>query len=119
MKYVFWLVLAVVIGVAGWRIIEPEVTNLIFQDELKDSAAQLGWHTGATPPSSDEDLRNLAISKAAKHEITLVPKQVTVRHSGTGAYTTWFIAVDYTVPVNLMVYSFDLHFNPTSKSGKF
>jgi hypothetical protein len=119
MKYVFWIFLAVVTGIAGWRIIEPEVTNIIFQDELKDSAAQLGWRTGAMPPNSDEVLRNIVIRKAAKHDIPLDAKQVTVKHIGTGAYTTWFIAVDYTVPVNLLVYSFDLHFNPTSKGGKF
>jgi hypothetical protein len=119
MKYVLWIALIAAIGVAGWRIVEPEVTNIIFQDELKDSAAQLGWHTGVTPPNSDEDLRNMVIRKAAKHDIPLNAKQVTVKHSGTGAYTTWFIAVDYTVPVNLLVYSFDLHFNPTSKGGMF
>jgi hypothetical protein len=119
MKYAFWIVLVIALGVAAWRISEPEVTNIIFQDELKDSAAQLGWHTGVTPPNSDEDLRNIVIRKAAKHDIALVPKQVTVKHSGTGAYTTWFIAVDYAVSVNLLAYSFDLHFNPTSKGGKF
>jgi hypothetical protein len=89
-----------------------------FQDELQDSAAQLGWRTGVAPPNSDDELRKIVISKAARHEIQLDPRQVTVRHSGTGEYTTWYIAVDYTVPVDLLVYSYRLHFNPTSRAGK-
>ncbi len=119
MKYISWIALVAAMGVAGWRIIEPEITATIFQDELRDAAAQLGWRTGVTPPDSDDELKNVAIRKAATHGIRLVPKQVAVRHRGTGESTTWFIAVDYTVPVNLLVYSYDLHFNPTSKGGKF
>ena len=119
MKYVFWIAVVVAVVMAAWAVLEPEVTNIIFQDELQDTAAQLGWRTGVTPVNSDEELRNLVIRKAAKHEIELRPEQVTVQHSGTGESMHWYIAVDYTVPVNLLVYSFKLHFNPTSTGGKF
>ncbi len=119
MKYVFWIALVVAAGMAGWRIVKPEITNLVFQDELQDAAAQLGWRTGVTPPNSDEELRNIVIRKAAKHDIALDPNQVMVRHTGTGEYTSWYIAVDYTVPVDLVVSSFTRHFNPTSKGEKF
>jgi hypothetical protein len=118
-KYAFWIAIVVAAAMAGWRITEPEITNIIFQDELRDTAAQLGWRVGVSPPNSDEDLRNIVIRKAAKHDIALVPKQVTVRHSGTGEYMTWYIAVNYTVPVNLFVYSYRVHFSPTSANGKF
>ena len=119
MKYVFRIAVVVAVVMAAWAILEPEVTNFVFQDELRDSAAQLGWRTGVTSVLSDEDLRNSVIRKAAKHDIELKPEQVTVQHSGTGEYTYWYIAVDYAVPVDLLVYSFKLHFNPTSKGGKF
>lgn len=119
MKYVFWIAVVVAAIMAAWAIVEPEATNVVFQDELKDSAAQLGWRTGVSPVNSDEELRNIVIRKAAKHDIELKPEQVTVQHSGTGEYMNWYIAVDYTVPVDLLVYSFKLHFNPTSKGGKF
>jgi hypothetical protein len=118
MKYVFWIAVVAAVGMAGWRIIEPEITNTVFQDELRDSAAQLGWRTGVTPPNSDEEIRNIVIRKAAKHDIELDPRQVTVRRSGTQENPILFIAVDYTVNVNLLVYSFDVHFNPTSRGGK-
>lgn len=119
MKYVFWIAVVVAAVMAAWAILEPEVTNVVFQDELKDTAAQLGGRTGMTPVNSDEELRNIVIRRAANHDIVLAPEQVTVRHSGTGEYTYWYIAADYAVPVNLLVYSFDLHFNPTSTGGKF
>jgi hypothetical protein len=119
MKYIFGIAIVVALIMAAWQILEPEITNIVFQDELRDTAAQLGWRTGVAPVNSDDELRNIVIRNAAKHEIELNPKQVTVRHSGTGEYTYWYIAVDYVVPVNLFVYSFGEHFSPTSKGGKF
>jgi hypothetical protein len=119
MKYVFGIAIALAVIMAGWEILEPEVTNIVFQDELRDSAAQLGGRTGVAAPNSDEELRNIVIRKAAKHEIPLNPKQVTVRRSGTPQNPVLFIAVDYTVPVNLIVYSYSLRFSPTSAGGRF
>jgi hypothetical protein len=118
-KYVFWIAIVVALAMAVWKIAEPEITNILFQDELRDSAAQLGWRTGVAPVNSDDDLRNIVIRKAEKHDIRLDPKQVTVQHSGTGEYTVWYIAVDYMVRVDLLVYSFNMNFHPTSKGGKF
>ena len=119
MKYVFWIAIVVAVVIAGWETLEPEITNIVFQDELHDMAAQLGWRTGMSAPNSDEELRNIVIRKAEKHEIPLEPKQVTVRRSGTPENPVLYIAVDYTVTVNLLVYSFRLHFSPTSAGGRF
>lgn len=119
MKYVFWIAVVAAVAVAGWEILAPGVTNIVFQDELHDMASQLGSRTGLTPPKSDEELRDIAIRKAATHDIVLNPKQVRVRSSGPPDHRVIYIAVDYAVPVNLLVYSFDLHFNPTSAGGRF
>jgi|HubBroStandDraft_1064217.scaffolds.fasta_scaffold107320_2 hypothetical protein len=119
MKYVLWIVLVAAIGVAGWRIIAPQFANLVFQDELQDTAAQLGAYTGVSPPASNEELRNIVIRKAQKDDIALDPEHVSVRRSGKPGYPVIFIAADYTVNVNLLVYSYDVHFYPTSRGGKF
>ncbi len=119
MKYVFRIALVVAVILACWQVLVPEVTNMIFQDEVHDSAAQIGYRTGVAPLNSDEEIRNLVIHKAAKHEIELDPKQVTVQRIGVGEYTTWYIAVDYTVKVDLLMLSFPLHFTPSSKGGMF
>lgn len=119
MKYVFGIVIVVAAAIAVWRVAEPEITNIIFQDELRDTAAQLGWRTGVTPLNSDEDMRNIISRKAATHDIRLAPAQVTVRRTVVGDQTVLFLAADYTVHVDLVVRSIDLHFKPTSKGGKF
>lgn len=120
MKHVFWIAVVVAVALAGWRTVEPEVANVQLQDDLRDSAQQLGWHSGLTGPNSDEDLRNIIIQKAKKHGITIDPRQITIRHGGTEQYPVWFIAADYRVNIDLLVYSFALHFNPDSKGkGEF
>ena len=119
MKYVFMIALVVAVLFAGWQILEPEITNIIFQDELHDMSLQPAWRPGMSAPSSDEELRLAVIRAAARHDITLDPKQITVRRRGQGENQVIYIAVDYTVPVNLLVRSFELHFNPTSTGGRF
>jgi hypothetical protein len=119
MKYVFRIGVAAAIIWAGWQILEPEITNLFFQDELHDTAAQPAWRTGMSAPASDDELRLAVIRKASRHDIALDPKQVTVRRSGTTENPLIFIAVDYSVPVNLLVYSFKLHFTPASSGARF
>jgi hypothetical protein len=119
MKYVFWIAIVVAVVMAGWEILEPEITNIVFQDELHDTAAQAGARIGLLVPTSDEELRDIVIRKAEKHDIELDPRQVTVRSSGPPDHRVIYIAVDYTVPVNLLVYSFSLHFSPTSTGGRF
>jgi hypothetical protein len=119
MKYVFRILVAAAVIWAGWQVLEPEITNLFFQDELHDTAAQPAWRTGMSAPLSDDELRLAVIRKAWGHDITLDPKQVTIRRSGTGENSVIFIAVDYSVPVNLLVYSFKLHFTPASSGARF
>ena len=103
----------------SWQILEAHITNIVFQDELRDMSAQLGSSIGLSPPSSDEELRDIVIRKAQKHKIPLDPKQVTVRTSGPPGRRVIYIAVNYTVPVNLLVCSFSLQFTPTSTGIKF
>ena len=119
MKYVFWIAVIVAVVFAAWQVLAPGVANFIFQDDLKDSSAQMGYRTGMARLNTDDEIRDTVIRKAAQHDIVLDPKQVTVERSGAGEYTTWYIAVDYTVKADLLVYSLPLHFKPTSKGGGF
>jgi hypothetical protein len=119
MKYIFVIALVVAVLFAGWQVLEPEITNVMLQDELHDMSLQPAWRPGMSAPSSDEELRLAVIRGAARHDITLDPKQITVRRIGQGETQQIYIAVDYTVPVNLLVRSFELHFNPSSTGGRF
>jgi hypothetical protein len=119
MKYVIRILVAAAVIWAGWQILDPEITNLFFQDELHDTAAQPAWRTGMSAPSSDDEMRLAVIRKAWRHDIALDPKQVTITRSGNGENATIFIVVDYSVPVNLLVYSFKLRFTPSSSGARF
>jgi len=119
MKFVFGIAVVIAAVFAAWQILAPEVSNVIFQDELHDMGVQLGSQIGMANPHSEEDMRNLVIAKAARYDIALTPKQVTVRRTGTTAWPTFFLGVDYTVQVDLIVYKFPLHFHPTSVGNRF
>jgi hypothetical protein len=118
MKYVFRIALIAAVLFAAWTILEPEVTNIVFQDELHDLAAQPSWRPGMSAPNSDEEIRNSVIRKAESHDIALDPKQVTVRRTETPENPV-YIAVDYTVPVNLFVYSYSRNFTASSTGSRF
>ncbi len=111
MKYAYWIAIFLVVFVASWKMLEPEITNIIFQDELQDTAAELRPRIGLSSPYSDEQLRDIVIRKAASHGIKLNSSQVTVRSSGVLEHRVVYIAVHYTVRVNLLVYSYNLYFS--------
>jgi hypothetical protein len=100
--------------VAGWQIGAAELANVNFQEDLRDMASQAGAHVGVVAPSSDEQVTRTVMRKASEHGIELTPEQITVRRATSGELSTWYLAAEYTVPVNLGIYSFPLHFNPSS-----
>jgi hypothetical protein len=114
------LVLAVLAAVvaAGWQIISCKVANEELQSDLKDLSAQVSARIGLDAQRSDAEFREAVVRRAREHDIELEPEQVIVKRTGTGVGTggapTVYLAVDYNARVNLLVYSFTLHFNPSS-----
>jgi hypothetical protein len=94
----------------GFQIIPPEMTNYSFQDDLR-SVAIVG---AANPHQTDQDLMDAVMKRAREHDITLTPEQITVQRIGTPGAPAVFVSVDYSVPVSLPGYSFNLHFTPSS-----
>jgi hypothetical protein len=101
--------------VAASQVIPPELANYSFQDDLR----QVAMAAGGNPSKTDEDLRTAVLNKAKDHDIQLEPKQVTVQRINTPGLSAAYLAVDYSVPVNLPGYSFDLHFTPSSGNKGF
>jgi len=108
------LALVALAVVAGWQFAACEIANLELQSDLQDISAQVGTRIGLDPLHSDSDLRASVISKADRYDIDLVPQQITIRRTGSGQNQTVQISVDYSARVNLWIYSFDLHFTPSS-----
>jgi hypothetical protein len=108
--------LAIVLVIyVGFQIIPPELTNYSFTDDLKN-IAMVG---GSNPHTSDLDLVEQVMKKAREHEIPLTPEHVTVQRIGSPGSPAVYVAVDYSVPVNLPGYSFTLHFTPSSGNKGF
>jgi hypothetical protein len=114
MKIIFGLAVVAVAGCAVWQIAAWEIANTNLQDDLRDMGAQAGTHIGVVAPNSDEEMNRAVIRKAKEHGVELSPAQITVRRMGSGERTTFYLAADYTVPVSLGLFSFHLHFTPSS-----
>jgi hypothetical protein len=114
-KVILGLAVLALAVTAGWQIGACELGYLELQSDLRDLAAEVGTRIGLDARSTDEQLRNAIIHKAEGYDIQLDPGQVTVVRSGAGWDSTVYLAVDYTQRVNLFVYSFNLHFAPSSK----
>ena len=99
----------------GFQVIPPELTNYSFSDDLKNVAIT----GGANPHETDQDLIDTVIKKAQEHEIALTPDHVIVQRIGTPGAPAVYVAADYTVPVSLPGYSFNLHFTPSSGNKGF
>ena len=117
MKKLAWIagliVLALVVSV-GWQIASAEIADRQLREDLRDTASQAGARIGLLELSSIDDFRDAVIRVAKQHGIILAPSQVTVRRSGEGVASLVYLAADYTEPVNLPGFSFNLHFTTTS-----
>lgn len=118
LKIILGIAVLVLVVMAGWQISSGELANMNLQEDLRDMASQAGSRVGFIAPPSDDDITASVIGKAKEHGIDLTPAEVTVRRTGSGTTSTLYLAVDYTVPVQLPLFSFRLHFTPSSdKNG--
>jgi hypothetical protein len=107
-------VLLLLAGIIGWRFAACYLANAELQSDLKDLAVQNPFRIGLIPAPTEEGLREAVIARAKDHGIQLEPQQVTVRLTLTPDALSISLAADYEARVNLLVYSFPLHFNPSS-----
>lgn len=108
------LAVLVLVGSAAWQMASWKIATMNLQEDMRDMASQAGTRIGYLAPSSDEDMCRAVIRKAEERGIELTPEQVTVKRFGSGEKTTVYLSADYTVRVKLVVFSFRLHFAPSS-----
>jgi hypothetical protein len=116
-KIVFGLVVLALAGAGSWQIGVSVIANVNLQEDMRDMGSLAGTHMGLVAPTSDEELARAVIRKAKERGIELNPAQVTMRRLGSGERQTLYLAADYSVPVNLGLFSFRLHFTPSSEKG--
>jgi hypothetical protein len=110
LKALVGLAVLVLVVVALFQVLPPVMANYSFTDDLR----QVAMMAGANPQRTDDDVRNDVLKKAKEHDLPIDEKQVTVQRVLTPGLMAVYVAADYTVPINLPGYSFELHFNPSS-----
>jgi len=95
---------------ACFQIAPPMMANYSFQDDLRTVALVDSGNLQKT----DDDVRKDVMQKVREQNLPIDPKQITVQRINTPGMSAVYVAADYSVPVNLPFYSFDLHFTPNS-----
>jgi hypothetical protein len=109
----FIAIAAVVVGL--FQVAPPMLANYSFQDDLKNVVMVDSGNLQKT----DEDVRGDVLKKAREHDLPIEAKQITVQRINTPGLSAIYIAVNYSVTINLPGYSFDMTFNPTTGNKGF
>jgi len=74
MKYFFWIAVVVALAMAGWQVLAPGVTNIVSRTSC--AIPRRSWAGGLGGSAEfDEEIRNIVIRKAEKHDIPLDPSR--------------------------------------------
>jgi len=109
----FLAIAAVVVGL--FQVAPPMVANYSFSDDLKTVAMM----DSAMLQKTDDDVRNDILKKAKEHDLPIDAKQITVQRINSPGISAVYVSVDYSVPISLPGYAFDMHFNPNSGNKGF
>jgi hypothetical protein len=99
----------------GWQLAACEFANYELRDDLQDVATMGGSRFGLLAESSDADLRDAVIRRAAQHDIRLAPEQILVQRSGTPENPAVFLAAKYRARVVMPGLSLVFHLKATSR----
>jgi hypothetical protein len=111
-KAILGFLAIILVVIALFQVAPPIMANFSFTDDLR----QVAMMAGANPNKSDDDVRNDVLRKAKEHDLPISEKQVTVQRILTPGLMAVYVAADYSVPINLPGYSFEMHFNPSSEN---
>jgi len=115
MKALAGFLAIVALIVAGFQVTPPILANYSFQVDLKNVAMT----AGDNPSRTDVEVRNDVLRNAKEHQLPIKPEQVTIQRIGSPGLMAVYVVTEYSVPVNLPGYSFDMHFSPTSGNKGF
>jgi len=108
LKVVFSLAIVVAVAFVAIKVIPVYVNNYQLEDHIRQLSIQLAVRTRATTP---DEVKNEVVAYAQDHGIPLAADSVKVT---VGSHV--MIDLDYTVPVDLMVYTLKLHFTPSAEN---
>jgi hypothetical protein len=109
-KAIVGLLVILFVVIACFQIVPPLMANYSFQDDLKTVVLM----DSSNFQKTDDDVRNDVMRKVREDNLPIQPKQIIVQRINTPGTSAVYLAADYTVTVNLPLYSFDMHFTPDS-----
>lgn len=107
LKAVSWLFGALAVIYVGVKVVPVYFANYQLQDKMLTEA-----RFATVNRRTDEELRNIIYREIQDRDIPARREDIHIEQSSRGVR----ISVDYTVPVDLKVYEFKLHFSPTSEN---
>lgn len=114
-KVILGILLFMLMMSTGWQLASCEFANYELRDDLKEIASLGGARIGLLAQSSDDDLRDAVIRRAAGHDIHLVREQIGVRRSGSVDNPKIFLVAKYRSRVVMPGMSLIFHLTATSK----
>jgi hypothetical protein len=88
------------------KIIPPYFTNYQFQDAVESEAR---FALAGYPRKSEDDIRQDIYDKAQKLDLPIKKKEEITVTMNQGSVS---ISLDYSIPIDLLVYQFSLQFHP-------
>jgi cell division protein FtsL len=107
-KVLLSLLFIVCVIFVATRTLPAYVNNYQLQDHIRTLSTQLSVRT---KPATPEEVRDEVVAFALDHGVALTADNVKVV---LGNHVT--INLDYTVPVDLVVYTLNLHFTPSAEN---
>jgi hypothetical protein len=99
---------------AGWQVAACIIANLELKDDMQEMASQFGAHAGVSAVPTDSELREAILRKAEKYDIALSADRVVVMRTGYGTTASVYLEADYSVPIYLPRYTFQMYFAPST-----
>jgi len=107
LKAILYTVIVVFGVYAAFKLIPPYMAEYQLSDKMQEEA-----RFAVVNRFSEDQIREAVFKEAQSLDIPLTKEDIKVLASASLVK----ISVDYTVPVDLMVYKMDLHFTPSSEN---
>ncbi|MBI3668821.1 MAG: DUF4845 domain-containing protein [Acidobacteria bacterium] len=108
LKAIFWTAVLVAVLYAGFKVVPIYFANYQLQDKMQTEA-----RFAVVNRRTDEELRKIIFKEIQDQNIPARREDIKILENTQRAVR---IQVDYTVPVDLKVYQFDLHFTPSAEN---
>jgi hypothetical protein len=105
-------------AVVVWQISLVYVANFQLRSDLNAMAVEQKSRLGGQGFDSEADLRTAVITHARERGIQLKPEQIIVERITTWNAMSVSLTADYDATVNLLLYSYTLHFQDQASTNK-